>query len=347
MDGAGAGVKKYPSTIEIASAVSGSPGEIAGTLTSTKSSCLSDRKVRIVDASSPSATIVTTTTDGDGAWVASGTFAAGQSIFARASKEVLVKRKKICRGDDSPAFGVEAAQHSLTITSAHGVVSCDGGPCAASYPEGMNLTLTAVPESGYLFESWGGDCSGATCSLTMSADKAVTANYDQVIFSDPVDDTTATGYTIGSAGPNTWQRVNSSNDQRASIVWRGGSSTDGANYVRDCSVGTPQDRIVSLEKTIDLTGVSAAEVRFLVMDDVQSTASDQARLIAVDGVTPHVLLTWTGQSTTYSEAEADLTTFAGKVITLRWELVIRAGSSLSCPAGRTGFFLDDIKVTAR
>ncbi len=46
------------------------------------------------------------------------------------------------------------------------------------YTEGSVVPVTiATTTSGYIFDHWSGDCSGSTCSVTMSADKSVTANF--------------------------------------------------------------------------------------------------------------------------------------------------------------------------
>jgi hypothetical protein len=79
---------------------------------------------------------------------------------------------------------VEFAQitHTLTVNTAgsgSGSVSCDGGPCAASYPEGEEVTLTASADSGSSFAGWSGACSGTgACVVTIEADTTVTATFD-------------------------------------------------------------------------------------------------------------------------------------------------------------------------
>ena len=72
--------------------------------------------------------------------------------------------------------------HTLTVSTAgsgSGTVSCDGGACAASYPEGEEVTLTASADSGSSFAGWSGDCSGSgACVITIDADATVTATFD-------------------------------------------------------------------------------------------------------------------------------------------------------------------------
>jgi hypothetical protein len=73
--------------------------------------------------------------------------------------------------------------HTLTVNkvgSGSGSVTCDGGACASSYPEGTKVTLGATAASGSSFAGWsGGGCSGTgSCVVTMSADTAVTATFN-------------------------------------------------------------------------------------------------------------------------------------------------------------------------
>jgi hypothetical protein len=72
--------------------------------------------------------------------------------------------------------------HTLTVNKAgtgSGSFTCNGGPCAASYPDGTVLTIAASPSAGSSFAGFsGGGCSGtAPCALTLNADTAVTATF--------------------------------------------------------------------------------------------------------------------------------------------------------------------------
>jgi hypothetical protein len=74
--------------------------------------------------------------------------------------------------------------HSLAVNKAgsgSGSVSCDGGPCASSYPEGTVVTLKATADSGSTFGGWSGaGCSGTgDCTVTIDGDKTVTATFDK------------------------------------------------------------------------------------------------------------------------------------------------------------------------
>ncbi|WP_345156543.1 InlB B-repeat-containing protein [Pontibacter saemangeumensis] len=65
------------------------------------------------------------------------------------------------------------------ITSGSGTVTKN--PDQESYDPGTELTLTATPTTGYEFVGWGGDASGSAnvVTLTMNADKAVTASFTE------------------------------------------------------------------------------------------------------------------------------------------------------------------------
>src|SRR3569623_1910975 len=59
---------------------------------------------------------------------------------------------------------------------------------AGTYKYGDPVTVTASPASGSRFASWGGDCAGMpTCSLTMYANHAVSAEFEPTVFAFTVD----------------------------------------------------------------------------------------------------------------------------------------------------------------
>ena len=65
-----------------------------------------------------------------------------------------------------------------TVASAPAGVSC-GATCAADFATGSTVVLTATAESGSVFAGWSGaSCPGrGTCSVTLSTDTTVTANF--------------------------------------------------------------------------------------------------------------------------------------------------------------------------
>jgi Divergent InlB B-repeat domain len=82
------------------------------------------------------------------------------------------------------------ATHTLRATispSGGGTVTDDGGQiscpsdCSGTYSDGSSVTLSATPNSGYRFSGWSDACSGSgDCTVTMDADKSVTANFVKV-----------------------------------------------------------------------------------------------------------------------------------------------------------------------
>jgi hypothetical protein len=83
--------------------------------------------------------------------------------------------------------GGVAASHTLTVTksgagsgtvtSSPAGIDC-GATCTHAYDQGTSVTLTASPATGSTFGGWSGACSGSgPCTVTISADLAVTATY--------------------------------------------------------------------------------------------------------------------------------------------------------------------------
>ena len=89
-------------------------------------------------------------------------------------------------------------EFELTIVKAgtgSGSVTCDGGACAASYPEGEEVTLAATAASGSTFSGWSGaGCSGtAPCTVTIEEeDVTVTATFTP----NPKEETCATNASL-------------------------------------------------------------------------------------------------------------------------------------------------------
>jgi hypothetical protein len=67
---------------------------------------------------------------------------------------------------------------SGSVSSSPAGINC-GSTCSSAFITGTQVTLTATADSGSTFAGWsGGGCSGTgTCTVTMSADQAVTATF--------------------------------------------------------------------------------------------------------------------------------------------------------------------------
>jgi len=73
-----------------------------------------------------------------------------------------------------------------TVTSSPAGISCGSG-CNEAYGSGTSVTLIAGPSSGSTFKGWTGACTGTgTCTVTMSADRSVTATYSKNFTDDPI-----------------------------------------------------------------------------------------------------------------------------------------------------------------
>jgi 5-hydroxyisourate hydrolase-like protein (transthyretin family) len=118
----------------------------------------------------------------------------------------------------APAAGVNAAltttvTHTLTVTpsgSGSGSVTSSpagidcGATCAAVFNNNTTVTLTETPAAGSAFAGWsGGGCSGTgtTCTVSLSADRTVTAIFDTI----PIH-----ALTVGSSAGNGSGSVTSS-----------------------------------------------------------------------------------------------------------------------------------------
>ncbi len=74
----------------------------------------------------------------------------------------------------------DSVYYTLTV-STDGQGSVEVSPAADSYLEGTSVTITASADSGYIFDSWSGDASGTseTISITMDANKSLTATFTE------------------------------------------------------------------------------------------------------------------------------------------------------------------------
>ena len=89
--------------------------------------------------------------------------------------------------------------YTITTTAAPvagGAVTCDPNPVAAT----GSTTCTATPNSGYVFSSWSGDCSGTvSCTLSnVTANQSVTGHFKQ-LQTVAFDAATPTSKTFGDA----------------------------------------------------------------------------------------------------------------------------------------------------
>jgi uncharacterized repeat protein (TIGR02543 family) len=88
-------------------------------------------------------------------------------------------------------------QYTLTVnTSGQGSVA--KAPNQATYASGSSVQLTATPAAGYVFSGWSGDLSGSAnpATVTMNANKAVTATFTQSTYTLTVTVSPTAGGTV-------------------------------------------------------------------------------------------------------------------------------------------------------
>jgi subtilisin family serine protease/NOL1/NOP2/fmu family ribosome biogenesis protein len=77
----------------------------------------------------------------------------------------------------------KAGTGSGSVTSSPAGINC-GATCAASYVSGQQVTLQASAAAGSIFAGWSGACAGTgICTVTMTANRAVTATFNPTTFS--------------------------------------------------------------------------------------------------------------------------------------------------------------------
>jgi uncharacterized repeat protein (TIGR02543 family) len=124
-----------------------------------------------------------------------------------------------------------------------------------TYVAGTVVNVTATPVAGYQFDSWSGACTGTgACSVTMDANKAVTAHFSQITYDLTVAvNPIGAGTTSPAVGVHTYVAgtvVNVTATPAAGYVfdhWSGACTGSGA-----CSVTMNADKTV----TANFTGIT-------------------------------------------------------------------------------------------
>lgn len=98
-----------------------------------------------------------------------------------------------------------------TVTASN--INC-GLDCAEKYSVNTKVTLTTTPNTGYIFTGWSGDCTGTTCTVVMTKDSAVTANF-AVINTAPV----AQNATYTFSGNSTTVTLSASDAQNDALTY--------------------------------------------------------------------------------------------------------------------------------
>ena len=85
--------------------------------------------------------------------------------------------------DTTGTITVTSQQNSLTITAGKGGTT-EPAPGNYTYDLGTEVTIRAIPDTGYRFSGWSGDASGLTNPITviMNSDKSIKPNFIRIIY---------------------------------------------------------------------------------------------------------------------------------------------------------------------
>jgi hypothetical protein len=118
----------------------------------------------------PSAVSVTT----PWTWTCQGTH--GGSIAPCSAHQIFSLSVTFGSFTIPPGGGTVAIKPAPEVGSA----TCTGNPCQRDFPPGTPVVLTVYPDNNSLFDTWSGDCSGGTCSVTMTSNRNVTATFSYI-----------------------------------------------------------------------------------------------------------------------------------------------------------------------
>src|SRR3954451_11661812 len=123
--------------------------------------------------------IATATTGSEFAGFSSGTGSATACTTSPCSFTLEANSAVTATFDLEPEPEEEFKLTIAKVGTGSGSVTCNGGSCAAEYPEGEEVTLAASAASGSTFSGWsGGGCSGTSnCTIAIEADTTVTATF--------------------------------------------------------------------------------------------------------------------------------------------------------------------------
>ncbi len=129
---------------------------------------------------------------------------------------------------------LDSDEYALTInTSGSGTTNPSSG--THYYSDGTSVTVTASPSSGWEFSHWSGDCSGGSCSLTMTENKSVTANFNETeedTYSLTIS-TSGSGTTNPSSGTHYY-----SDGTSVTVTANPSSGWEFSHWSGDCSGGS-------------------------------------------------------------------------------------------------------------
>jgi Leucine-rich repeat (LRR) protein len=146
------------------------------------------------------------------------------------SVDITLNTNQTCSATFAPI------RHTLTVTTTSGGIISSAPPgiqceedCEESYAEGTTVTLTATPNTGYAFSSWGGACSGTTTSvdITLNTDKTCSATFIPTVTSCtaqtqlPQSECEALLALYNSTNGSSWKSNTGWNTNNTPCSWKG------------------------------------------------------------------------------------------------------------------------------
>jgi Raf kinase inhibitor-like YbhB/YbcL family protein len=141
------------------------------------------------------------------------------------------------------------AQYELSASiepAGAGSVSPSGG----NYDDGASVTLTATPSEGYVFERWSGDVSvtSESFSITMDADKEVTAHFSKKQAVEPAINNFTVTFSVEPAGSGSVWPSSGSFEEGESVNF---TASPNVGYIFDRWRGDASGTVQSITVTVD------------------------------------------------------------------------------------------------
>jgi uncharacterized repeat protein (TIGR02543 family) len=221
-----------------------------------------------------------------------------------------------------------------------------------TYPEDQVVNVTATPNQWYEFDHWSGDCTGdGTCSVTMDADKSVTAHFVAIpthTLTMAVDPTGG-GTTDPAVGVHTYEAgslVNVTATPNTGYEfdhWSGDCTGDGT-----CSVTLDDDRSVTahfaqithdLTITVNPTGAGTTNPTEGLHNYPYGTVVN----ITATPLTGYGFSSWSGDCTGAGPCQVTMT--ANRNVTANFSTVSGNVSSAATPSDDTLTAGESVSVT--
>jgi uncharacterized repeat protein (TIGR02543 family) len=210
-----------------------------------------------------------------------------------------------------------------SVVSTPAGINC-GSDCTEAYNSGTVVTLTATPVSVSTFEGWSGACSGTgQCSVTMDADKTVTATFNQQQYTLTVTKagtgsgtvtSSPTGINCGSDCSETYTKIQKvkltakADTDSTFTGWEGGSCSG----TKTCTVTVDATITVTADFSLKIPVISVAQT-FLDFGSIKVGKKKTKTLKITNNGTGDLVITLSGlEGTGFSVQGSSSVTIKGK-----------------------------------